>query len=107
MKLSGLVTPIAKELVMSQHNYSQEPTIQNTLTLSVSETKQKSLHKQVEIIGYSLDSFLTYSNINTRAILKADALKLVRMLDEIERMKALGVSAVDIRESVIDTLKAD
>jgi len=56
----------------------------NPLTISVSTTKQNSLHKQVEIIGYSLDSFCLDSNTNTRATLKADALELVRMLNELD-----------------------
>jgi len=47
-----------------------------------------------------------------RAIMTAEQLKLVEWLedrvhDEIERMKALGASAVDIRQSILDTLKSN
>jgi len=67
--------------------YAQEHTKQNPLTIPVSTTKQNSLHKQVEIIGYSLDSFCLDSNTNTRATLKADALELVRMLNELDTVQ--------------------
>ncbi|MCF7970822.1 MAG: hypothetical protein K9L22_06620 [Methylococcaceae bacterium] len=60
---------------------------QNPLTISVSTTKQNSLQKQVEIIGYSLDSFCLDSSINARVTLKADALELVRMLDEMSTVR--------------------
>jgi len=58
---------------------------QNQLTLSVSETKQKSLFAQVSIIRSAINIHgitQTQENFNT---LKADALELVRMLDEIEQ----------------------
>ena len=57
---------------------------QNPLTKSVSETKQKSLLAQVSIIRSAINIHgitQTKENFN---ILKADALELVRMLDEIE-----------------------
>jgi hypothetical protein len=58
---------------------------QNPLTKSVSETKQKSLLAQVSIIRNAINIHgitQTQANFNT---LKADALELMRMLDEIER----------------------
>jgi len=47
-----------------------------------------------------------------RATMTAEQLKLVQWLedrvhDEIERMKSLGVSAVDIRQSILDIIKGD
>jgi len=58
---------------------------QNPPTKSVSETKQKSLLAQVSIIRSAINIHgitQTQENFNT---LKADALELVRMLDEIEQ----------------------
>ncbi|MDX2426150.1 MAG: Rha family transcriptional regulator [Cycloclasticus sp.] len=52
-------------------------------------------------------------NANTkRAEMNSEQLKLVKWLEvrvheEIERMRALNVSAVDIRQSILDTLKAN
>ena len=56
---------------------------QNPLTISVSETKQQSLKKQHEIIGYALDIFCTEPSERNRSALKHDALELVRMLDDL------------------------
>jgi len=83
----GLITT-AKELVMSQHSYAQTHTKQNPLNNSVSTTKQNSLYKQVDMIGYSLNSFCLNSDTNTLATLKNDALELVRMLDDLPTQKA-------------------
>jgi hypothetical protein len=81
---SGGLKTTAKELVMSQHNYTQTHHAKNPLTLSVSETKLKSLLAQVSIIRSAINIHgitQTQENFNT---LKSDALELVRMLDEIE-----------------------
>ena len=57
---------------------------QNPLTLSVSEIKQQSLLKQVEIISHAVNIFYLDSTTTNKGALKADALELVRMLEEIE-----------------------
>ena len=58
---------------------------QKPLTISVSPIKQQSLRKQVEIISSSLDSFCCDTHTKTHTTLKADALELVRMLNDIEQ----------------------
>lgn len=102
VRVGGLVCSIRPTLSSSQHlDWSHRvglKTLQTvatmskiyaqnqlTISISVSTTKQNSLKKQVEIIGYSLDSFCLDSNALARATLKADALELVRMLNEIEQ----------------------
>ncbi len=94
-----------QELVMSQHHYTQETAKQKPLTIHVSHIKQQSLQKQVEIISSSLDSFCCDAHTKARAILKADALELVRMLDELEqntprKTSLFNVLAKDTRQLI-------
>lgn len=81
---SGGLKTTAKELVMSQHNYTQDHTKKNQLTLSVSEIKKQSLQKQLEIISHALTIFCLDSSKINKDLLKNPALELVRLLDEIE-----------------------
>jgi len=83
-------------------NHTQKP-----LTISVSTTKQNSLYKQADMIGYSLNSFCLNSDTNTLATLKADALELVRMLDELEqntprKTSLFNVLAKDTRQLIAE-----
>jgi len=56
-----------------------------TLTFSVSETKQKTLLAQVSIIRSAINIHGLTQTQENFSTLKADALELVRMLDEIEQ----------------------
>ncbi|OQK16742.1 hypothetical protein AU255_02210 [Methyloprofundus sedimenti] len=89
---ANLIQSIAQDFALKDgglfpyigHKPMPKSNTQKPLTISVSETKQKTLHIQAEIIGYSIESFCLDSNTNTLTTLKNDALELVRLLDEID-----------------------
>jgi len=68
------------KLYRNAFNTGIEPSIEQ---VTVSPTKAKSLHKQHDIIGHSLEIFCLEPNEINRAGLKVDTLELARMLDDL------------------------
>ncbi len=92
---SNLIQPTAQRLDPKggglYSNIGHKPMLNHTqkpLTLSVSDIKQQSLHKQAEIIGHALNIFCLEPNISNKDTIKHDVMELLRMLDDLPKKQA-------------------